>query len=114
MRPVASQGEVWDAVMGPAVGREQDGFRPVIVVSADEFNAGPRELALVVPITSRHVTTGDVAINPPEGGLESQSWALPYQVRSVSHRRLKRLRGSVSDETLRSVHAVLGVLMRVD
>ena len=108
------QGEVWDAFMGPSVGREQDGFRPVIVISADEFNAGPRELALVVPVTRRHVTAGDVRLLPPEGGVTAESWALPYQVRSISHGRLKRRRGMVSGETLEHVAQVLRVITRVD
>ena len=114
MIPNARQGEVWDAVMGPVVGREQDGFRPVLVISIDEFSEGPLGLVHVVPFTRTHVTAFDVEVTPPQGGLTARSWALPHHVRSISRLRLKRRRGMVSLETLAEVEKVLRVITRVD
>ena len=114
MTPRAIQGQVWDAVLGPVVGREQDGFRPVLIISEDAFGAGPLELAHVVPFTRTHVTAFDVEVEPPQGGLSSTSWALPHQARSISRQRLKRLRGAVSEETLLRVNEVLRIITRVD
>jgi mRNA interferase MazF len=114
MIPSARQGEVWDAVMGPVGGREQDGFRPVLVISTDEFSEGPLDLAHVVPFTRTHITAFDVEVSPPQGGLAATSWALPHHARSISRARLKRKRGLVSSATLGEVEKVLRLLTRVD
>jgi mRNA interferase MazF len=37
----------------PTQGREQAGSRPALVISVDQFNHGPSELVVVLPITSR-------------------------------------------------------------
>jgi mRNA interferase MazF len=112
--PAAAQGEVWDAVLGPGVGREQAGFRPVLAFSVNEVGLGPGDMVIAVPFTSAREYPLSVTVDPPEGGLEKQSFALVNQISAISRHRLKRFRGIVSEETLRSVHEVLGVLTRVD
>ncbi len=81
---VPQQRDVWLARLEPIVGHEQAGTRPVVVVSVDEINRSYFELAIVVPVTA---TERDVPlhlrIEPPEGGLEKVSFALPEMVRSV-------------------------------
>ena len=47
------RGEVWLADLGPGRGREQAGQRPALLLSVDRFNAGPAELLMVVPLTSK-------------------------------------------------------------
>lgn len=47
------RGEVWLADLGTGRGREQTGRRPVLVLSVDGFNAGPADLVLTLPITSK-------------------------------------------------------------
>lgn len=95
------QRDVWLARLEPIVGHEQAGTRPVVVVSVDEINRSYFELAIVVPMTS---TDREVAlhlrIDPPEGGLEKVSFALPEMIRSVSHERLVERLGRVRPETL--------------
>jgi mRNA interferase MazF len=64
------RGQVWMADLDPTKDHEQAGKRPVLVVSADVFNAGPADLVVVLPITSKAkgIPT-HVAVSPPEGGL---------------------------------------------
>jgi len=54
-------------------GHEQIGRRPVLIVSADQFNraaGGWWPLAVVVPLTTRDRGIAlHVPIQPPEGGL---------------------------------------------
>jgi len=112
MSPGARQGEVWDCYLGPIRGHEQDGRRPCLVISVDQLGTGPGELAIVVPLTRTHRVPTEVQIDPPEGGLEACSYALPYQVRAISRDRLKRRRGTVSPATLVAVIANVHLLTR--
>lgn len=60
------RGDVWMANLDPTVGHEQAGKRPVLIVSADVFNASPADLVIVVPKTSRGkgIRT-HIAVRPP-------------------------------------------------
>jgi mRNA interferase MazF len=107
------QGDVSLADLNPVQGHEQAGKRPVLIVSVDEFSAATHELAIVVPITTTDRGLRlDVRIEPPEGGGDRIAFAMPYQVRTISHARLARLRGRVTDEALRQVISRLRILTR--
>jgi mRNA-degrading endonuclease toxin of MazEF toxin-antitoxin module len=54
----------------------------------------------------------DVRVDPPEGGGDRVAFAMPYQVRTISHARLASRRGAVADDTLRDVLARLRLLTR--
>jgi mRNA interferase MazF len=110
--PEARQGEVWDAVLDPVRGHEQAGGRPCVVISVDSLGTGPTELAIVVPVTTKPKARIEVEIQPPEGGVTDPSYAMPYQVRTLSRGRLVRKRGTVRDETLREVIGRVSVLIR--
>jgi mRNA interferase ChpB len=45
------RGDIYLVTLNPVAGHEQQGIRPVLVVSPDEFNAATK-LPVVVPITS--------------------------------------------------------------
>jgi mRNA interferase MazF len=107
-----SRGEVWYADLSPTRDHEQAGTRPVLVVSADEFNRNARELAVVVPLTTTVRTGGyRVSVSPPEGGLRAPSHALCAHIRSVSVNRLERRLGRVSPETLDEIATKLAFML---
>jgi mRNA interferase MazF len=102
--PSARQGEVWFAALDPVEGREQAGRRPVLIVSVDQLGAGPSQLAIVTPLTSRdHAQRIHVSIEPPEGGVRSPSWIMPEQVRAIARQRLVERCGQVRLKTLAQV-----------
>ncbi len=106
------RGEVWLVDLDPSRGHEQGGVRPALVVSDDRFNAGPAELVVVVPITSRDKgIASHVRLEPPEGGLRAPSFAKAEDVRSISTLRLRQRQGSVHTSTLRQVDEWLRVLL---
>jgi mRNA interferase MazF len=110
--PEPLRGEVWDLDLNPIVGREQAGFRPALVLSVDLFNAGAAELVVVVPITrTERKIRWHVPVRPPEGGLAAANFIQCENVRSVSKRRLKRVRGRVSAETLEQVEDRVRILL---
>ena len=107
-----SRGDVWDLGLDPTLGHEQAGVRPALVMSADIFNEGPAELIVVIPITrTQRRVRWHVQINPPEGGLVSESFMQCENVRSVSKIRLKRFRGRISASTMLQVEDRLRILL---
>jgi mRNA interferase MazF len=102
--PSPQRGEVWYADLDPSFGHEQGGRRPVLVVSADDFNAGLSGLVVVLPITSRvRQLPLHVPITPPGGGLRLPSAVLCDAVRSVDRRRLIACWGAVDASTFIAV-----------
>jgi mRNA interferase MazF len=108
----ASRGEAWMIELDPTRGHEQAGRRPALVVSIDQLNRGPAQLLIVIPITgkSRGIPT-HVQIDPPQGGLTKQSFALCEAVRSVSADRVARRLGVASPTTMIAVEDRLRILL---
>ncbi|MBI3184431.1 MAG: type II toxin-antitoxin system PemK/MazF family toxin [Myxococcales bacterium] len=109
-----ARGEIWLADLNPTRGHEQAGQRPVLVLSEDAFNAGPADLAIVVPLTSTlRPIPSHVRLSPPEGGVKVPSAALCEAIRSISKQRLVRRWGVVSPATMREVEDALRILLRL-
>lgn len=106
------RGEVYFADPGPAVGHEQAGRRPFLVISIDAMNQSPSELAIVVPLTTTDRNSKlHVRIEPPEAGLERVSFAMPEMVRLASTTRLQRRLGRASTATVDAVANRIGLLV---
>lgn len=107
-----ARGEIWLADLNPVRGHEQAGQRPCLVVSVDLFNAGPAELVVVLPITSRaRGIPFHVAVTPPEGGVQVQSFIKCEDIRSIAKERLGQRWGSVSAATMAAVEQRLRILL---
>ena len=107
-----SRGDIWDLNLNPAVGHEQAGTRPALILSVDIFNEGPAQLVVAVPITrTRRDVRWHVEVRPPEGGLVSQSFIQCENLRSVSKNRLHRFRGRISNGTLEQVEDRARILL---
>jgi mRNA interferase MazF len=102
-------GTILLANLSPAAGREQNGIRPVVVVAHERYQAA-RGLTIIVPLTTtdrrqRHQTQVE-----PDGhnGLSHISFAMPEQVRAISHERIIKELGQLDtgalDEILEWVH----------
>jgi mRNA interferase MazF len=113
--PDPARGEVWSADLGTGTGHEQQGRRPVLVLSVDSFNQGLAGLVAALPLTSKvgksqHIPA-HIPVNPPEGGLKSPSVILCDQLRTISKDRLQTRWGSVSLGTLAQVESVVRSLL---
>ncbi|MDN5570805.1 MAG: type II toxin-antitoxin system PemK/MazF family toxin [Propionibacteriaceae bacterium] len=99
-----SAGQVWWARPDPAVGREQSGRRPLLIVAHDRYHTLMTTLTLAVPLTTtdrgwpNHVPVCEL-------GGEQASYAMTEQVRVVSRDRLTDLIGTASPETLTSIRS---------
>ena len=109
-----ARGEIWGVDLSPALGHEQGGHRPALVVSVDAFNAGPAELVVVLPLTSKaEGVPFHVEIQPPEGGVKQVSYVKCEDVRSISRERLRERCGTVSDKTLLQIKDCLRILLNL-
>lgn len=93
-------GAVAWAALEPVRGREQGGHRPVIVVASDGYLDAVTTLALVVPITTRdRGWPNHIRVEGPTG-LDTVSWAMTEQIRTLSRDRLTRTSGQVSADCM--------------
>lgn len=98
------QGDVFWADPDPTRGTEQAKARPFVIVSVDHLNRSPIALSLAVPLTRTDFSNAlHLEITPPEGGVRETSFAMPEQLRAISHDRMTRRLGSLRGPTLAEV-----------
>jgi mRNA interferase MazF len=107
-------GEVWQANLDPAVGHEQAGVRPAIVVSSDPFNENFSQLVIVVPVTrTDRGHPFNVPIAPHAGGLRYQSFAMCEIVRSISSGRFEYHIGMIDQGSMELILDRLKVIFGI-
>ena len=102
------RGEVYWAVLAPRSGSEQQGRRPVIIVSRDGFNRAPNwRSVIVVPISTStsQADRGPTAVLLPakSGGLKKTSIAVCHQVTTLDRAKLEKLIGVLSQGLMQQV-----------
>ena len=102
------RGEVYLADLSPRSGSEQQGRRPVIIVSHDGFNQTARwRSIIVVPLSTSgaQARRGPTAVELPdgEGGLTQTSVALCHQVTTLDRAKLIRRLGELSSLSLQQL-----------
>lgn len=106
------RGEVYVADLAPRSGSEQQGRRPVIVLSHDAFNQAPGWRSMIVVPVSTSATQakrGLTAVLLPQGagGLKQESVALCHQVTTLDRAKLSQRIGELTADRLRQVEAGL-------
>jgi len=108
------RGEVYWASLAPRSGSEQQGTRPVIVVSHDGFNETPGwRSVIVVPVStsSAQAKRGPtvVPLSVGDGGIPKDSVALCHQVTTLDRSKLTTRLGELSESLLNDVGDALKV-----
>jgi mRNA interferase MazF len=107
---VPHQGEVWLANLDPVVGGEVRKTRPVLVLTRDEVNDTPLRIVLAVPLTTTPGTRLHVRVEVEGQVPRRVSYAMPEQVRTLSHDRLVRRLGVLPLEPREEIARRLRVL----
>ncbi len=108
------RGEIWYGTLDPVVGHEQGGKRPLLVVSDDGFNALPRQMVVVLPLTtSVRNRRFEVIVDPPEANLPRRSAILCDAPRTISTGRLDTGRGRIGTVHPQTLLAVEDRLRRL-
>jgi mRNA interferase MazF len=106
------RGEIYDIGELEITGSEQQGCRPVLIVSCDEFNEYSPEVVIVF-ITSQLEKRGkQYHINLPGViGLEKKSMVLAEQIRTIDKRRILEKRGQLDLLTMNRVDRGLKIIL---
>lgn len=110
-QPIVLRGEVYYADLSPAVGSEQGGMRPVVIL---QNNVGNKHAptTIIAPLTSRlakkplptHVLLPKGAVS-----MSCESVVLLEQVRVIDKQRLKSKMGILSDEFMADINEALKI-----
>jgi mRNA interferase MazF len=100
------RGEVWWVRFDPTVGSEVRKTRPAVVMSVSEVGRLP--LRIIVPVTSWDDSYGELSWFvrlPPtrENGLQKESGADAFQVKSVSVERLVSRIGALEEARIDAI-----------
>lgn len=111
-----NQGDVWLITLDPTVGAEISKARPCVIVNDD--NLGRLPLKMVVPITDwkDHFSVAPwmVKIEPSNGnGLDKDSAADCFQLRSISEQRLIRRIGKLDESQVERIKAALAIVLTI-
>lgn len=97
------RGEIRWADLNPVRGREQAGFRPVLILSQDVFNQRSGTV-IAMAITSQPQRAGfPLTLELKSAGLPKRSWIKISQIRTLSIERIGKKIGGVSPEELDQV-----------
>ena len=80
------RGDIYFVNLSPIQGREQAGYRPVLVVSADAINRQPLVVTVVVGTSASRVSRNyptNVRVTAAESGLPHDTVFLCFQLRSL-------------------------------
>jgi mRNA-degrading endonuclease toxin of MazEF toxin-antitoxin module len=84
-----------------------------VIVSVDQLNQTSLDLSLAVPLTRTDFGNAlHLAIPASEGGLKEDGFAMPEQLRAISHEGLSRRLGSLRPKTLEELLKRYRVLLR--
>lgn len=106
-------GEVWNINFSPQVGDEIKKIRPAVIVNHDSM--GALQLRVVVPITDgiRSIREWHVSlIKNNVNGLDKDSVADCFQIKSISKNRFISKRGQLSESEMSEVK--LGLMKVLD
>lgn len=107
------QGEIWYADLNPARGSEQQGFRPVVIVSGNVLNTY-LQIVIACPLTTSIKNyKGNIVLSPDKrNGLSETSEVMTFHIRSISKVRLVKKLGSITHAQLDLIREGLGDILR--
>ena len=114
MQLPVQRGEVYRANLHPTEGAEQDGVRPVLIVSRDAINRSS-PVVIIVPLTDAanktKVYPSHVRFKAGTAGLSMDSIAVCEQIRAISKTRLKQRLGNLSRSDMTAIEAAMKITL---
>jgi mRNA interferase MazF len=117
------RGGIYFVNLNPVKGREQSGYRPVLVVSSDAINKQPLVVTVVVGTDAHNVSRDyptNVRVTSEETGLPKDTIFLCFQVRSLDPKRffdpdtkLPRLAGTMPSDKMAEIVSALGTVLEI-
>lgn len=106
---IVKRGEVYFADLDQAVGSEQGGFRPVVIIQNDVGNTFSTTTIAALTTNTRHSRMPThVCINGATEPLRD-SVAMLEQLRTIDKSRLKGYVGRLSEMTMKKIDSALSI-----
>lgn len=110
------RGEIYYACLGPALGHEQGGTRPVLILQNDIGNYYSPTVIVTAATTQKrkkqnmptHVELADIE------GLHGVSVFMLEVLRTIDKRRIRSYAGKLTDEQMEQIDAALRVSLQLD
>ena len=102
---IVKRGEVYFADLDPAVGSEQGGFRPVVIIQND---VGNTSIAALTTNTRHSRMPTHVCVSGDDEPLRD-SVAMLEQLRTIDKSRLKSYVGKLSEMTMKKIDSALSI-----
>ena len=116
-----SRGDIYFVNLDPTKGREQAGYRPVLVVSVDAINRQPLVVTVVVGTDAKNVSRDyptNIRVTARETGLPRDTVFLCFQVRSLdpscffdSKTKRPLLAGTLPEKRMEEVNEALKLVL---
>jgi mRNA interferase MazF len=106
------QRDIWMAALNPVKGSEQQGIRPVVIVSGNAMNDN-LGICIVCPLSSKIENyAGCIVLTKDRiNGLEQDSEVITFQIRTISKERLIRKVGELSKFQLETIKTGLSEIL---
>ena len=106
------QRDIWMADLNPVIGSEQQGIRPVVIVSGNSMNDN-LGICIVCPLSSKIKNYAGCIVLTKDGlsGLEQNSEIITFQIRAISKERLIRRLGEITQVQLNIVKKGLNEIL---
>ena len=105
------RGQIYFVNLNPVEGREQDGRRPVLILSIDAINQAPLVVTIVVGTKGENVRRDfptNVRVSPKDSGLPIETVFLCFQIRSLDKIRFpKQPYGQLSEAKMLEIEAIV-------
>lgn len=111
------RGDIYYADLGPVIGSEQDGIRPVLIVQNDIGNKySPTIIALAITSKIKLKLPTHILIKGIKYGLPKDSVVLAEQIRTLDKSRLREKIGTLDKKTMEKVKEALKISfnLRID
>jgi mRNA interferase MazF len=98
------QGEIWIVDLNPVKGSEQQGVRPVVVISGNAMNKN-LNICIACPLSTKIKNYAGclVLAKDTTNGLDEDSEVITFQVRTISGERFIQKIGEVSNLQLSAI-----------
>lgn len=109
------RGELYYADLSPVVGSEQNGFRPVLILSNDTGNRhSPTVVVAAITGKPKKMDMPTHYLLPIGNGLEIPSVVLLEQIRTIDKCRLDNYIGHLDKTTMKGIDRALAVSMGLE
>lgn len=111
---IVKRGDIFYADLGPVIGSEQDGIRPIVIIQNDIGNKySPTVIGLAITTKTKSNIPTHIPITVKESGLSQDSVILVEQIRTIDKCRLINKVGYLNQNIMDKVKDALKISFNI-